>query len=122
LRRSSLAGFALVLALLAAQALGLWHRTAHAPLPALTTQATHASDHAAHAHHDHASEHAFGHAAGDSPQCRLFDQLALADALLAVAQLLPAFEPVRSFVVAPVEERVRAASAPYEARAPPVVG
>ena len=76
--------------LLAAQALGLAHRVAHAPgLPAAPAQATVFAVADVHAHADaEASAHA-QHEAG-SADCRLIDQLAHADALCGDASLPPA--------------------------------
>lgn len=99
---------ALLLALLHAQGLGLWHRVAHAPRAPLATVAG-----------DTGSQ-AFGHAAGDDAQCRLYDQLATSDAVgsspCATLAPLPPATPVPA--AGPVAPRA-AATRPYQARAPP---
>jgi hypothetical protein len=107
------------LALLCAQGLGVWHRTAHA-LPAGPGQfqaqshsglqsGFHDHDHdpvPAHAHeHAHGTTAAFdGHEAGDV-ECRLFDQLLHADGLTAAAPSLLAFGAADS----PAAEALRSA-------------
>lgn len=108
---------ALLLALLWAQALGLAHRTAHGPVPALAVAAV-----AVH-HHEHRGPQAdaglFGHEQDQAAQCRLFDQLALGEPLAPSATGVVA-EPPRAPAV-PARDRVARASATtvYEARAPP---
>ena len=99
---------ALLLALLQAQGLGLWHRVAHAHRALLVAQA------------DHAERLPFGHQGTDDAQCRLYDQLAASDAVgcagdVAVAPdgAAPAPRP------APTAAAPAAAARPYQARAPP---
>lgn len=105
----------LVALLLASQSLGLWHRTWHAPWAA-SHQSAEAAEHA----HDHPGVSAFGHDAEQTEQCRLYDQLALADSLL-VAALALLLEPAR---LEALETRAagaaRCSEPPYEARAPPL--
>lgn len=73
--RRRAAWLALALALLLAQALGHWHRVAHA----LPSAAAHDHDHG-HSH-GHGHGHAFDdHAAGDA-ECRLLDQLGQTEGL-----------------------------------------
>lgn len=113
----------LALALLCAQGLGVWHRTAHA-LPAGSGQfQAHSGFHSGfqsgfhdHDHdHDHGSapahEHAHvataafdGHEAGDV-ECRLFDQLLHADGLTSAAPALLAF----GAAVSPAAKALRSA-------------
>lgn len=102
----------LVALLLGAQSLGLWHRSVHPQAPALAHQQGHGDDRAR-------AAAAFGHDAGQSEQCRLFDQLTLADSLLVAVAALPVdvLRPV-AFVVA-TATTARRTAAPYEARAPP---
>ncbi len=99
---------ALVLALLHAQGLGLWHRVAHAQRVVLATQG-----------HD-AHGQAFGHAAGDDAQCRLYDQLTASDAVgsshAATAAQRP---PARALPALAIAAAPGAAARPYQARAPP---
>lgn len=124
-RSSAWAGFALALVLLAAQTLGLWHRTQHAPATGpdiVNSHDGHRASIASEAGHDSLTGRVFGHSAGESSSCRLFDQQTLADSLLTVAAVLPVFEPARAGGVPIVETVARPASAPYQARAPPSVG
>lgn len=106
---------AAVLALLAAQTLGLAHRVVHPGVSA----PVHSHDHA----HDHAHESADGLFADhdDAPDCRLYDQLSHADSLpvlpLAVAALL-----VPAFLLACREgETVARHVALFQARGPPLI-
>jgi hypothetical protein len=107
--RLMLAG-ALALALLLAQALGAWHRIAHAPGLAVPA----APD--AHDRHGLFDDHE-----ADGDACRLIDQLSHADAVPATAlagpDAAPAWQPAAA-------ADGRAASGPcsaYLARAPPPV-
>lgn len=114
----------LALALVLAQALGLLHRTAHAP------HAPHAVDHAATASlvvalpavDEQASTSLFGHAAGQGDACRLFDQLALADLLVHATPALPVFDAPRRAIDATGAPRAWAVTTAYRARAPPAIG
>ena len=109
----ALTALLLGMALLLAQGLGLAHRIAHADGP------PHA--HAAHAGHEHADAHGatlFGDH-DDRNDCRLYDQLQLADALdaaLPVVAALPADAHVQAG-----HPGLRALASPqgYLARAPP---
>jgi hypothetical protein len=133
------AGLALLaLLLVQAQGLGLWHRVAHggppagaAAMSAEALRALHevcdapheAHDHAHdahHAHHAHQAHHGlFGHDEGDESGCRLFDQLAAADALLAASALVAdELSPTGALAAAPSHSAARALR-PYQARAPP---
>jgi hypothetical protein len=104
LRHRHATAWVLALALLAAQALGLAHSVAHAPGLASVAAV--------------ADEHFDGHHAGDA-ECRLIDQLAHADALVAGALLLPpALPAVLSAPALPPAHTV-AFAAGYLARAPP---
>jgi hypothetical protein len=77
-RPSPAAAWLLVLVLLQAQALGLWHRVAHAPLhPKLHAAATVPAGHSA--------ADAFGHDADDEARCRLYDAIGHAAAPLGEA-------------------------------------
>lgn len=109
----------LAVLLLAAQALGLAHRVAHAPGLAHQTGHPPAAAHAVQASAAHADGHASGHEAG-SPDCRLIDQLAHADALCGAASLPPALP--RTAAIAPAVPGLALPSrgaAAYLARAPP---
>ncbi|MBK1689157.1 hypothetical protein [Rubrivivax gelatinosus] len=101
--------FVFVLALLAAQWLGLAHTVLHAPAPAQQ----HAEP------HDHGLAALFaGHDEGGS-DCRLYDQLAHAEPLppaLPVLDTLPAAPPR---VAAGNSHDGAASGTPYAARAPP---
>jgi hypothetical protein len=134
----------LALLLVQAQGLGLWHRVAHggppagaAAMSAEAPRALHehcdaphqAHDHAHdahHGHHEHQAHHAhhahhglFGHDEGDESGCRLFDQLAAADALLAASALVAdELPPTVAMAAAPSHSAARALR-PYQARAPP---
>ena len=100
----------LALALLQAQALGLWHGIAHGLGTAVAAEA--AAD-----GHD-----VFGHAAGDQGQCRLYDALGSAAGPCPASVALPAV----IVAAAPAAERPQPPAArgsrPYEARAPPARG
>jgi hypothetical protein len=103
-------GFAalLALALLWAQALGLAHRVLHMPGAALAVASA--------AGHDDALRHA-----PQSAECRLFDQLAAGDGVVAAS---PTGVEALAPVAAPSEPRaLPAGSAPlgYRARAPPLL-
>ena len=98
----------LVLALLGAQGLGLWHRLAHDPHGA-GIGAVEASR----------TTLPFGHAADDLPSCQAFDHLALAD-LLAVAAAILATAAIALATGAPqVAGIATACPRHYSARAPP---
>lgn len=109
-----------MLALLAAQTLGLAHRVVHpggsAPGPALHG---HDHDHSGAAVHESATALFAGHE--DAPDCRLYDQLSHADLLqalpLAVSALL-----VPAFLLARREgEAIARHVALFEARGPPLI-
>jgi len=106
------AGLALAALLVGAQALGLWHRTEHAPAPGHVVALAHA---------EHGAS-VFGHDADESTSCRLYDQLALGDALQALAVVLPVFEPARAVGAPRVERVARQAPLRYRARGPPAIG
>ena len=114
--RGSLTALLLGMALLLAQALGLAHRVAHAdgpPLPRLQASAGH--DHAAEAHDATPFD---GHE--DRSDCRLYDQLQLADAL---GLTLPLIADLAADGVTPSVRLDRLALAPpqgYQARGPPL--
>lgn len=103
----------LALALLCAQGLGVWHRTAHA-LPAGAGQSQSGFlDHGSADAHEHAHDAtatatatvAFDdHEAGDV-ECRLFDHLLHADGLTSAAPAVPAF----GAAVSPAAEALRSA-------------
>jgi hypothetical protein len=102
----------LVLALLHAQGLGLWHRVAHAGWDA-PAQASAIAEVAA-------ADVSFGHGSQDHASCRLYDHLGAADALMVLAPLvLPALLPVR-FDGAVATGTFRPCQLHYEARAPPL--
>jgi hypothetical protein len=123
-RRTACAGFALAVLLVAAQALGLCHRTSHVPATPSAALLGGGAGVVVPAESDHASfgVRIFGHGAGESAACRLFDQQTLADVLLAVAVVLPVLARVVAGPVPVVERVARCAPAPYQARAPPGVG
>ncbi|MEN9628658.1 MAG: hypothetical protein RJA10_1885 [Pseudomonadota bacterium] len=123
------AGLALLaLLLVQAQGLGLWHRVAHggpASPPAVVSAAMvsapaslHERD-AQHAHHAHHAHDGFGHDPDDNSGCRLFDQLAAADALLAPSALVAAAGPPPWAATAVSPSAAVRALRPYQARAPP---
>lgn len=103
-----------VVALVFAQALGLAHRTLHAPAldspVASAAAAPHGDDHG-HGLFD-------GHAAGDA-ECRLLDQAGHADGLLLAAPALPPHGPAPAPAAVPVRSAAPAFVAAYAARAPP---
>jgi hypothetical protein len=103
-------GFAalLVWALLWAQALGLAHRVLHMPGAPLVVAST--------AGHDDALRHA-----PQSAECRLFDQLAAADALGGEMLVVVAVLPSAALQVAPPALQAGPAPLGYCARAPPLV-
>lgn len=108
--------------LLAAQALGLAHRVAHAPgLPAaVVVQAAQTSQTSQTAVAAPADAPADAQHEAGSADCRLIDQLAHADALCGSASLLPA--PLRAVAlstVAAVPALPRGSAAAYLARGPP---
>lgn len=132
-RRPSLPlGVLLALALVWLQTLGLAHRVAHAPqaAPAFAAIVGHAHAHAHHEHgaaeaHDHHHPHGashwdalFGHGSA-AEDCRLFDQLALAD-LAPEATAAPAlWSGVPGDTTAPAAPRAAPARLAHRARAPP---
>lgn len=132
-RRAGLALLALLL--VQAQALGLWHRVAHggpaagaAAMSAEAPRASHgpgdahhaAHDHAPHGHHAHHGAHGlFGHDAGDESGCRLFDQLAAADALSAAPAAVADRAPPTAAIAAAATRSAGRTLRPYQARAPP---
>lgn len=95
-------------ALLLAQALGLAHRVLHAPGAALAASVAQA-----------AAPGLFTDHAADSPECRLFDALAHADAASSAGAPTPAGAPPAWSAPANAPERTRAGCAAYLARAPP---
>jgi hypothetical protein len=107
----------MVLVLLGAQGIGLWHRLAHDHHgAAATTSATATATETATAT---ATATTFGHAEGDLQACRAFDHLALADiwsvaapALVVVATAVPEIDIV-------VDGIAQARPGHYRARAPP---
>ena len=111
-RRPQAAAWLLVLALLQAQALGLWHRVAHGG--GAVVAAAPAADRGQ--AHDHAP---FGHDAGDEAQCRLYDGIGGA-ALAAACPALPPVHAVPEVAPTPVLQRLAELPLrPYQARAPP---
>ena len=100
--------------LLAAQGFGLWHRSVHGPT------AVHAHVERLEAARGTQAATPFGHDAGQTDQCRLFDQLALADLLLVTAATLPVEAPRAAAIVVVVATTARSTPAPYDARAPPL--
>ncbi len=120
LRRALL--WPLVLALLAAQTLGLVHGVAHSPVHAAAQHV----EHAGHDHHDHDDDHGglietlFSGHAGDA-DCRLYDQLSHSDTVADVpAVTLPLLLPATLFAYFQGEAVARHAAL-FEARAPPPV-
>jgi len=128
------AGLLLALALVWLQTLGLTHRVAHAP-PAFAAplgvvghvQHDHGPDEAGHDHH-HAHEH--GHAGGwqawfghdeVGEDCRLFDQLALADLAPGALATRVDLSGVQDAGPAPATPRAAAARRAQQARAPPSI-
>jgi hypothetical protein len=120
-RMQPLHAWLLAALLLAAQALGLAHRVAHAPgLPAAASaQATVLASADVHAHADaDAAAHA-PHEAG-SADCRLIDQLAHADALCGSASLPPALLSATTLgTLADLPVLPLGSAAAYLARGPP---
>ena len=110
LRRLPWLPWLLALALLQAQALGQWHRIAHGGGPALAAEATAASA------DDH---HAFGHAAGDEAQCRLYDAIGTAAGPWSAPCLAPVLPVAQALPAAPARLLAGRTLRPYEARAPP---
>lgn len=99
----------LVLALLWAQGMGLWHRIAHDPRApvAVGTPAT------------STAVATFGHDADDLASCQVFDHLALAD-LLSIATPAPALDvAAETFALAVVDGIAKARPGHYLARGPP---
>lgn len=98
----------LVLALLGAQGLGLWHRLAH-------------DSHSAGLGAAEASRTTlpFGHAADDLPSCQAFDHLALADLLAVATAVLATVATALATGVAQVAGIATACPRHYRARAPP---
>ena len=118
--------WALVLALLAAQTLGLVHRVAHPFTQPFAHPRAHTA--VAHAGHGHASDHAqhglietlFQGHAGDA-DCRLYDQLAHSDTLACPPALaLPLLLPATLLAYFQGEALARHAAL-FQARAPPPV-
>ena len=111
--------------LLAAQALGLAHRVAHAPgLPGpVVAHAMAFSAAGPHAHsHGRADDHAHAHAHHEagSPDCQLIDQLAHADALCGSTSLSPALPRGGAIgAAAAVPVLPHGSAAAYLARGPP---
>ena len=109
----------MVLVLLGAQGIGLWHRLAHdhhgaAATASATATATETATATA-----TATATTFGHAEGDLQACRAFDHLALADILsvaapapVVVATAVPEIDIV-------VDGIAQARPGHYRARAPP---
>lgn len=117
-RRPSLwLGGVLALALVILQTLGLTHRVAHAPQVPMAAPAFAAS--VGHHAHDHDRWDAlFGHeSAGED--CRLFDQLALADLAPDVLDTSAAAPSQACGGLAPAEPRATLARSAHQARAPP---
>ncbi|HEU4457549.1 MAG TPA: hypothetical protein VFR90_00320 [Methylibium sp.] len=110
------AAAALVVLLLAAQSLGLAHRAVHGPAVAAEHRLAEGRELAGEAGHAAA---AFGHDGAQAEQCRLFDQLTLADSLLVATLGLPADAPRPAPVAAPRRGQARSADPLYLARGPP---
>lgn len=114
----------LALALLQAQLLGLWHRVAHPPAEPGTAWVQEAAAAAAAVRGEDAARagptDAFGHAADDDAQCRLYDALGLcsgiADAGTSTAEPPAAQAAPRGLAAA---SPAQAAARAYLARAPP---
>jgi hypothetical protein len=124
--RRRIAAFAALLALLAAQALGLAHRVAHSDAPpGVSAAAGGQHDHADHDGHDHSPALTalalFDHHHDEgSPECRLIDQAGHADAVPAGGSAALAFAPAPFERPTARELSPRAAPPlPYCARAPP---
>lgn len=98
----------LVLALLGAQGLGLWHRLAH-DVHTAGVGAAEASR----------TTLPFGHAADDLPSCQAFDHLALADLLVVAAAILAAVATAFATDTTQVAGIATACPRHYRARAPP---
>lgn len=105
----------MVLVLLGAQGIGLWHRLAHDHHGAAATTSATATETATAT----ATATTFGHAEGDLQACRAFDHLALADILsvaapapVVVATAVPEIDIV-------VDGIAQARPGHYRARAPP---
>ena len=96
----------LAFALLWAQALGLAHRVLHMPGASLAVASA--------AGHDDALRHA-----PQSAECRLFDQLAAADALGGKVLVVVAALPPAALQAAPPALKAGPAPLGYSARAPP---
>ncbi len=96
----------LVLVLLGAQGIGLWHRLAHHP-------------HAAAAETSTVVTSAFGHAEDDLPACQAFDHLALADLLSVAVTTLAVVGAVVADIETVVDGIEKARPGHYRARAPP---
>ena len=104
------AAWLLVLALLQAQALGHWHRVAHAPQALSLHDASPAAPVA----------DAFGHEADDDSQCRLYDALGLASGIATSPAAMPAAPQATPAPGGhPAAAPARVAAWPYQARAPP---
>jgi hypothetical protein len=130
-----LAAALLVLPLLWAQTLGLVHGISHGVAHGSARHDVHAPDqpHAhghAHAHHDphraHEGPHAaalsglFAHDVEDSAQCRLFDQVGMADAVLVAVWLAPQVPPGAELQLAVAQRSSHALAGLPQARAPPL--
>jgi hypothetical protein len=104
----------LALALLHAQALGLWHGIAHGAAQGSAVVVAQAGTQAA----DEQSD-LFGHSAADQSQCRLYDALGSAagpwSAPCLPTAALPAAAPAPAVTPQPAGRSAR----PYQARAPP---
>ena len=113
-----------MVALLWAQGLGVWHHTVHAP--ALAAWGAVASAGPASDRSDQATAASYRspwHHTANSADCRLLDQLLLADGV-ATPALAPAVLPAAPVLLAAarVAPPALAAARPYQARAPPTGG
>jgi len=120
-RAASWPAWLLALALLHAQALGLWHGIAHAAasggaaVAAWQTAAWQtAARQAAEAQPD-----VFGHAVTDQGQCRLYDALGSAAGPCSTTGAPPVLIASAAPAVAPPQPPATYRPRPYEARAPP---
>ncbi len=103
----------MVLVLLGAQGIGLWHRLAHDHHGAAATTSATATETAT------ATATTFGHAEGDLQACRAFDHLALADILSVAAPALVVVATAVPEIDIVVDGIAQARPGHYRARAPP---
>lgn len=105
----------MVLVLLGAQGIGLWHRLAHDHHGAAATTSATATETATAT----ATATTFGHAEGDLQACRAFDHLALADILSVAAPALVVVATAVPEIDIVVDGIAQARPGHYRARAPP---